>query len=271
MPISNFLKRIFGSNDEAAPSPAARQPKPGDPPTPAEWDEARQTLEAHRRQASYAALGGFRPPDPASGVTCWWGGNLLARPDEPAPVCSATGNPLAPVLQLHLSDLPHVPECLKNLALLTLWLDLKEFEWDQKVNGAGFLIRTYSSLEGLAPASVHVDQAQTLPVFPIAWSENQSGGEVPSWEDFADNVPQRVAWSSDSGWFFDNAGTEDNYKAAVKVGGWPQWIQGSQWPDGTDFTFQINSTEKGKLGFGDAGSVYVFRDGDNWQLRGDWH
>jgi hypothetical protein len=103
----------------------------------------------------------------------------------------------------------------------------------------------------------------------MAWSENQAGGEVPSWEDFAGKVPQRVARSSESDWFFDHTGTENNYEAILKVGGWPQWIQGGQWPKGTEFAFQINSNDKGRLGFGDAGSIYFFRDGSNWQMRSD--
>lgn len=154
--------------------------------------------------------------------------------------------------------------------MLTFWMDLKTPDWWEGSNGSFFCVRTYPSLDGLvALGPGYREKHAALPAFPVKWLPGMVRGEVPSWEDFAGKVPQRVARSSESDWFFDHTGTENNYEAILKVGGWPQWIQGGQWPKGTEFAFQINSNDKGRLGFGDAGSIYFFRDGSNWQMRSD--
>ncbi len=55
---------------------------------------------------------------------------------------------MIPICQLNLTLLPEVPENLKDIALITLFIDSKAIPYD-KPNGQGWLIRTYSDITEL--------------------------------------------------------------------------------------------------------------------------
>ena len=143
--------------------------------------------------------------------------------------------------------------------------------WGAK-NGNGFLIRTYPDLEDLVPLGFGYGESPDLPIFPIFWRETIR--EQPSWDDIADALPTNVARSSADDWFFKSEYLSDRYhelrgKYPIKLGGWPTWIQGADWPEGAQFYFQVDSTDKGKLFLGDAGSFYIFKTSASWEIRGD--
>ena len=102
-------------------------------------DKLRNTL---LRPASVAQAGGFRPPDDP--FTSWFCRGV-GRPTESLPLWK--GEPMFPLIQIRVSELPFVPGQLQNVALLVLFHNLHEHPFDLP-NGQGWLIREYTDLAG---------------------------------------------------------------------------------------------------------------------------
>lgn len=189
-------------------------------------------------KCSIVQVGGFRPSgDP---FASHFGLRPLAAAGEPWP--SANGKPLLFVCQLNLTAAPAVPPLLKDIALITFFVDPDLGEL-AKENGVDWSLRAYPSLNGLTPLS------------PPDGAPKLSRGFECRWE-LADH---------------DAEGT--------KIGGAASEIQSEPWWDYREhagapaFCLQIDSEEKVKLAWGDAGTVYLARgtaDGcqDQWFL--DW-
>lgn len=240
-------------------------------PTTSQMAAALLRLDRLAALAVFGQIGGVRPRKDDR-ATCWWGGNFLGAEGEAVPVCARSGRAMHPVLQLRVDELPEIPPALRGIALLTLWMDLKASgPWGQR-NGDGFCVRTYPALAPLRPLGPGFRESQDLPTFPVLWRETAL--EQPGWEDMAAEIPAPIARASAEEWFFHSRHASDRYHAVraacpIKLGGWPQWIQGSQWPEGAEHVLQVESSEKGRLFLGDAGSVYVFKGRDGWALRHD--
>lgn len=242
-----------------------------EPPTPEETQTALRRLDELATRAILGEIGGGRP-DKNNRATSWWGGNFLGAENEDAPVCDRSGRSMHPVLQIRVDELPEVPSGFEGLALLNIWMDLQSDTFWGARNGNGFLVRTYKDLKDLVPLGVGFRESTELPSFPIFWRETIL--EQPGWEDMSAQVPTKVARAPADDWFFKSRYLSDRYyelrsKYPVKIGGWPTWIQGSDWPKDAKFFFQVDSTDKGKLYLGDAGSFYIFQTGDGWEIRGD--
>lgn len=244
------------------------------PPNPIEARKADAILHRMLFPAVFGELGGFRP-DP-NRHTSWWGGCALGLPDQKIPT-GRTGKPMHPILQVRTDELETTVPGLENVAFLTLWLDL-EGNLFEAVEGTDFAVFTSSSVEGLVPIGPGYRETEVIPTFPIQWRSPVY--QQPSWEDFAFCVPKRVAWSDTSDWFYDNpiSKSVNNLQSGcpVKIGGWPTWIQGSQWngpADKEDFVLQIDTNKKGALSIGDGGSLYLFRErhGGEWRLCCDFY
>lgn len=84
---------------------------------------------------------------------------------------------------------------------------------------------------------------------------------------------QRVMWSRETNWFFDNPTARKMYEMAaalsIKFGGWSHWIQGAQGGEGERFIFPISSDEKDRAMFGDAGNIYFLEGLQGWPMCGD--
>lgn len=176
-----------------------------------------------------------------------------------------------PILQIRTDELAGLDRPLEGAALVTLWLDLdSETFWGAR-DGEAFTMRTYDSLDGLVPIGPGYRESDALPTFPVIWEAAIPG--QPAWEDMSYRVPRRVAWAREDDWFFGSKtalacyGIRETHP--VQIGGWPQWIQGAHWPKGGLFLFQIDSTQKGRMGFGDSGSIYLFRSSEGFEIRGD--
>jgi hypothetical protein len=238
------------------------------PPNPIEAREADAILRSTLRPAVFGELGGVRP-DPSNRHTSWWGGCALGLPDQEIPT-GRSGKPMHPLLQVRTDELETTISGLENEALLTLWLDL-EGNLFEAVEGIDFAVFTASSVEGLVPIGLGYRETENIPTFPVKWRSPVY--QQPSWEDFASSVPNRVAWTDTSDWFYENPISKSVYDlqsvCPVKIGGWPTWIQGSQWKsaaDKEDFILQIDANEKGSMAIGDSGSLYLFRA----KQSGEW-
>lgn len=245
--MAGFWTRLFGRGP-------AQAPLGGTGPSAEARKAARETLALSARSASVFRVGGARPP--ASRAASWWGGNFVAEPPGPG---------LVPLVQLRATDLPKLHRNLIGADYLLVWLD-------PDIMGAEALaIETHAAPDpaSLLPPERACRMAGALATLPLL--PGQSGIQLPSWEDFAGKLPRAVAEATDDSWFFDAPQIAPEDEEPVIIGGWPQWIQGTQWPDGGSFVMEIRSTGKGRLSIGDGGSFYVFRVGEDFVVRTDFY
>ena len=156
---------------------------------------------------------------------------------------------MVPLLQARTDELPYCPQQLNGIAFLTVYCDCQELPVDlPAVNGEGWLIRTYDSVDSLVPLASACD----YPVrpFPIKWSLTETEG--PLWQD---------AWSVHNLSAFNELDDcinlfYDRYRnhSFTKIGGWPSYIQGSL-EDSVEFIFQIGSEQKPRWMWGDNGAI----------------
>ena len=240
------------------------------PPSEAELQAAIARLDQMVKPALFGEIGGVRPGRSGQ-PSSWWGGQFFGAEGEGVPIGQGTGRAMRPLVQIRTDEVPEPPAWLAGIALVTIWVDVKAVFGDHDRPGTGFAIRTYATLDGLVPMGPGSQGGRDLPVFPIAWRGPVA--DQPSWEDFADEIPASVAQSNEEGWFF-----ESRYAAQaealseicpVKLGGWPNWIQGGNWPDDGEFCLQVNATDKGRFSLGDGGSLYIFRTPRAWASRSD--
>jgi hypothetical protein len=157
-----------------------------------------------------------------------------------------------PLLQVNCSELPYVPDELKDTALFVVWLDQEEIPLDTS-QGVGWEIREYASLDGLRPLP-DILKPSHLKTFPIRWTLSEADG--PGWEDAWGLVDLAPVNESEEGShaFFERYASHPG----TKVGGFPAEIQGGLGGDGT-FVFQIGSEEKANWMWGDCGIGYFLK------------
>lgn len=209
-----------------------------------------EELRSKLRPASVAQVGGFRPTtDP---ITSWFLKGV-ALPGEALPAWK--GLPMFPLLQIRVDELPVIPDQLKDIALLVLYHNMESYPFD-KPHGEGWLIREYTTLEGLEllPA---IDTPYHA--FQVRWLHIND--DAPGWEDAWDVVDLSDVNEDEeaSDCFFDDF----NRYRGTKVGGYPMEIQhgaGIQ-----DFVFQVGSEEKVNWMWADNGIGYFHKS-----LEGVW-
>lgn len=103
-----------------------------------EVEETYKKLDAVLRSASIAQIGGFRPP--LDRLTSWFGGSGVGNPDENRP--SFKGKDMFSLLQVKVSELPIIPDPLKEIAFLTVFMNRQEIPFE-RFNGDGWLIRVW--------------------------------------------------------------------------------------------------------------------------------
>jgi uncharacterized protein YwqG len=199
------------------------------------------------RRASTVKVGGFRPTgDP---FATHFGLRPLSLPHESWP--ELNGAPMLFVCQLNLTAAPAVPDSLKDVALITFFVDPKHGNLAQE-NGKDWHLRVYHSLDGLVTLDPPANAPALKRGFECSWT---AGVDHEQDQDDFENL------------------------AYTKLGGYPSTIQSEPWwddvahPAQPHYCLQINSEEKVGLFWGDVGMVYLARgteDGftDHWFL--DW-
>jgi len=180
------------------------------------------------KKVSIVKVGGFRPTgDP---FASHFGLTPLRIPGEEWP--STGGKPMLFVCQLNLKSAPSPPPLLKDIALITFFVDPELGEL-ARGNGINWQLSAYPTLEGLVPLT-RPDGAPRL----------KRGFEC-RWEDGSDR--------------------DEDDLALTKAGGYASEIQSEPWwdydedPAQPEFCLQINSEEKAGLFWGDGGMVYIAR------------
>lgn len=217
-------------------------------------NKARQVLDelrGHLRRASVAEIGGFRPPeDPCVS----WFGRGVCIPGEALP--THEGRELFPLLQINISELPYVPAELSGVRLLVLFHSRTEHPFD-KPHGEGWLIREYSSLEGLIPLP-QASEPDVVRPFPIRWSLVED--DAPGWEEAWHVVDLSSVNDDDASSAFFR---DFSRYPGTKVGGYPFEIQHGVVLD--DFVFQVGSEGKAGWEWVDGGIGYYFKN-----RNGEW-
>lgn len=214
-------------------------------------------LEKILKKASIAQISGFRPPEDP--LTSWFGGRGVMLSSESIPQYS--GNPMFPLLQVNLTELPYLPPKLTNTKILVVWFNQKEIPFDKK-NGDGWLIREYSSFDNLKVVE-NVEKPTNLKSFPIKW--NLLEKERPGWDEAGGLIDMSAINENEeaSDKFFD----EYQNHPFTKIGGYPTEIQHGIGGDST-FVFQIGSEEKPNWMWADNGIGYFLKtQSGEWEFQ----
>ena len=223
-------------------------------------DETQREAEIQRvkaqftRKASRAVLDGTRPPeDPyASSFGRVW----LTLPGETWP--RSNGKPMLPLAQFNLAEMPYCPENLSDIALITVFIDQDELPTDT-LNGDGWLLRAYSSLEGLVLIQ---DHPPVSPINPCSIEWELIAEDYPSSDDASNlGISDLMNEHEDEGYaelFATQQGT--------KIGGWPFGVQCEVlWPLAVratatpEYAFQIDTEQEARWMWGDVGFGYFGR------------
>ncbi len=209
------------------------------------------TPEAFARRAVKFIAGGFRPTH--ARTESWFGNVFLFREEEGIPT-DADGGTLVPLLQLSLPGIPHVPEALSGIALLTIFIPEDPLSM-REAEGSNWHVREYASLEGLVRKEIA--HTSSIRPFPIRFELVE--------RDYPQGLPEEG---------FDGLDA-DRYPSvyAHKLGGWPTFCQEPvDFDEGVDFVLQIASD--GKLAFTVAGSGQLLftkeRATGRWRVYSDF-
>jgi uncharacterized protein YwqG len=221
-------------------------------------DEFRQL---NTRKTSVLQVGGFRPTLDAAASN--FGLAPLGFPGEEWPAWNSM--PLLFVCQMNLTTAPAVPAMVAGIQLITFFVN-SELGTLNRENGQDWVLRTYTSLEGLTRIAAPGNAPKLKKGFECRWEESE---DHPNHDD-SEMVKTSGARRPRTG--FDNV-------ARTKVGGYASTIQSEPWwgydahPAEPKFCLQINSEEKAGAIWGDGGTIYLARGtalgcGDRWFL--DW-
>lgn len=211
-------------------------------PSPTE----RAALDAARRPGMVFQIGGI--PKPTTRLTSWWGGNFIAEPPRPG---------LVPLVQVRADELPSPLSELLQADYLLIWIDADPSGHSGEMPRIEIQRSSAPDPSRLAPVETVCRLDGSLACLPLLPARNGHGMMLPHPDDAPAPLPSAKS----------AALPED--EEPVTLGGWPNWIGPSQWPEGARFVMEIRSSRKGKLALPDDGSLYLFENGDRWIVRTD--
>jgi hypothetical protein len=207
-------------------------------------ERVRQQL---RRRAILLEIGGFRPPE--SSAASWFGRVNVSLPNETWP--TTDGQPMLPLAQINLTELPFRPPRLDDIELITIFITRDELPFHAP-NGEDWCLRAYQRLGDLVPIvdAPPVSDINPLPMRPTIVEE-----DLPCWDDISE-------FDID----YDDYEVKFNNTNGFKLGGWPTLIQSeiywAPWnkhPASPEYVFQIDSVPKANWAWGDQGVGYFGR------------
>lgn len=206
----------------------------------------------------------------------WLGRVYLGRPGETLPL-DAQGQPMWPLLQLVLTDLPWVPKALANTQALAVFLSQQlpialPLATRTAPNGQNWLMREYHSGETLVMKEL---VAATSPLRPFALQAGPVVADYPVWDD--GNIPEemvaRIAALARAGVVDEDSEWAENCDGH-KLGGWPTFCQpGIEFSPGFEFVLQIASDAKAQLNIVDGGTIFLAKNAatGEWEFYCDFY
>jgi len=182
-----------------------------------------------------------------------FGGQPYFEKGEEWPV-TKDGNRLDFVFQFFNTD-KHLPE---NIKLIQFYYDYEESPWFTKDDG--WLVKVYEQLdieniifiENTDPPRAYCEiEYETIKTLPHEY-------DLEAVDKNADMLCQIL--DEEDPYFKIAEKLNVNHDLHSQIGGYPDWLQGSAYPDDTDyiFLFQIDSEGEAGLHWVDCGLVYAF-------------
>lgn len=252
---------------------------------------------------THLQTGGFRPT--GEKTESWIGRVFLCKPDEAKPIFDNKGKPLYALAQFYLPNLPFVPEPLKHITWLTVFMceEFPEIEGQYGIekidedgeayfelhselgqNGDGWLIKEYTADDELV--EYEFEPFEFIKPFPLKADFKDKdfplwdGGGVPSdlqyeiseLEDDYDEENDDDKDDCDMLNYYDDI-VGDDHCYMHKFGGYPSFCQsGVSFGENYEFMFQISSDGKANFNVVDGGSLMFARnDKGDWSLYYDFY
>lgn len=198
--------------------------------------------EAVARPASIARNPQHDQPTPQSHT----GGPFLFGLNEEWPTTSA--GPLAAVVEVHLSEVPVLPDPLKGSQLLQVFLELESNVAEPRYADGEWVVRVHNQIELRTPAS----NGPEIDRLPVAWTRIEH--DVPNYPDDLECISEelRNAFERLPNW---SALFVDRFPSglATRIAGWPHWVANGG--DIGTFCFQLHG-DIIPVDFGFDGSLY---------------
>ena len=183
-----------------------------------------------------------------------FGGQPYFEKGEEWPV-TKDGNRLDFVFQFFNTENKYLPE---NIKLIQFYYDYEKSPWFTK--DEGWLIKVYEQLD---KENIILIENTDLPK-AYCEIECENIKSLPDEYDLelinknADMLSQIL--DEEDSYFKIAERLNANHDLHSQIGGYPDWLQGSAYPDDTDyiFLFQIDSEGEAGLHWGDCGLVYAF-------------
>lgn len=222
-------------------------------------EKTKTSLLRSLRSASVASLEVSGQECP---ITSSFGGGFYLVRGEHWPTIN--NNPLLPILQIRIDELPYVHSSLKDYKLVQVFV-AEDFypDYDNTASGSNWLLKTYTSLDDLSVATY--PGRTDLKHHSIRW--NLAQNEAPNLDDLGAaighelNIAFRELDSEYKEWFYDDF----DRASATKVGGWTEWIQNSVTDDAV---IQIETEKNANWAWPGGGfaCIYFNEELGGWQM-----
>lgn len=270
-------------------------------PSPFIQHKIHEIQDALARPVTAFETGGFRPTGARD--ESWIGRVFLCTEHEadPDPVTDRQNQPLYPLAQLYLPGLPFVPEQLRHITYLTVFVaeQLPYIDGQRGIekidaqgqtyveltttlgqNGDGWLIREYTADDVLIGHEfAGVDWIKPFPLKPVFKAQDfplWDGGGVP--DDMAAEICTLEDYYNDDKADEDRLNyyediVDDKHSYTHKLGGYPSFCQSGIDFGEYEFVLQISSDGKANFNVVDNGSLMFARHPQTgaWVLYYDFY
>ena len=221
-----------------------------------------------RKKATCFKTGGIRPTN-ALGES-WFGKVAWQLPTDIWPQ-DDSGKRMIPLATIFLEGLDYVPDALKNIKLITIYLNnnWRDTLCDYDTFTKSFIIRTYESLTELSYCNHTEEIIKPFPLVPYM-VEN----DFPMWEDIDHDIFETICQMEKKYNinYYDDIFEENDINH--KLGGYPSVIQsGVGYSEGFEYVLQISSDEKANFNIVDGGNFYFGYNPQTkeWAVRCDFY
>ncbi|MHC5217519.1 DUF1963 domain-containing protein [Enterococcus sp. LJL128] len=214
------------------------------------------------KKAVVFKTGGFRPTHLLE--EHWIGAVPYSLQQEQLPV-DENGIKMIPLLQINLEALPYVPDSLKAVKLISVFISLNFKPVGENLISY-FCIREYAYLNKLIFTDYKNEDSF---IKPCPMSVHLVEEDSPMWDsaDIPTDISDEILLLEEQ----EEVDYEEDiavHHYETKVGGYGSYIQGHLgFPEGFDFAFQISSDEKANLNIVSNGRLYFARNSNS----GAWY